>query len=378
MLAVSVAAFVASLATCLGLIAIAPKLAFQKAALADTRARQASHVRPTPRVGGLSLAAAALAFLALFERGGFSDPSGLILVSALPIFLVGLKEDVSRNASPKVRYGAAILSALLAFWLLGLWIDRAAPFWLTAMLAFAPVGVAITVFTTASYAHAFNLIDGLNGLCAGTSVLISAGLIAVAMQSGQDGLVPLLLMMIGGLAGFLVWNFPAGKIFLGDAGAYTIGHVLSWIGVALIANSTQVSAWAIMLIFFWPLADTLFAIARRVGSGESIDTPDRMHFHQLVMRVLQLTILGRNRRELANPLATLALMPLIGGTVALGVVFWNDSRAAVLGLIGCGAAFVLGHARLRRLARRYRKPGTVEALKSKERKTAEKPVEKAA
>ncbi len=359
MLEIAAAAFFASVLTCLLLVGIAPSLTFHKAALKDVRARQASHVRPTPRLGGVSLAVSALAFITLFEWGRFSDPSLLILGSALPIFLVGLKEDVFRNVSSRARYGAAILSGLLAWWLLGVWIDRAEPHWFTALLAFAPLGVAITVFTTASYSHAFNLIDGLNGLCGGTSILIAGGLIAVALQSGQGHLVPLLLLMITGIAGFLLCNYPLGKIFLGDAGAYSIGHILSWAGVVLIANSTQVSAWAIMLIFFWPLADTLFAITRRLSSGASIDTPDRMHFHQLVMRALQLTLLGRNRREIANPLATLVMLPFIGVTVLLGVLFWNDSRAAVLGLIGCGAAFVLGHAGLRRLARRHRKPGTL-------------------
>lgn len=354
MIVLPFSAFVLSLVVCFLLVSNASSVTLRGAAANDLKARQASHSKPTPRIGGLSLAISAVPLMFLVEPGTMSGQALIILVSAVPIFLVGLTEDVFRNVSSKARYGAAIVSGLIAVLFLDLWIDRADPNWFSAMLAFAPFGIAVTVFTTASYSHAFNLIDGLNGLCAGTSLLISLGLVAVAVQSGQTGLIPLLLFLAAGLAGFFLWNFPFGKIFLGDAGAYTLGHVLSWIGVLLIANTTDVSAWAIMLIFFWPLADTLFAIARRLGSGQSIDTPDRMHFHQLMMRVFQLTLLDRSRRGIANPLATAAMLPGIGITIVTGAVFWNNSVAAAIALIAYGAIFVLLHWILRRVAQQMR------------------------
>ncbi len=320
----------------------------------DLLARQAAHVRPTPRIGGLPLAASVVLVSVLIGSGLLDYHSAIILFSALPVFLVGLREDMYRDVSSRARYGAAILSGLLALSLLGFWIDRGAPDWFGALMAFAPIGIALTVFTTASYSHAFNLIDGLNGLCSGTSILIASGLAVVAMQSGHPEFVPLLMIIAAGLGGFFLWNFPFGRIFLGDAGAYSIGHILSWIGVALIATTTDVSPWAIMLIFFWPLADTLFAIYRRITSGQPIDQPDRMHFHQLVMRALQMTILGRNAKERANPLATLALLPLIGTTVATGVVFWNNDAAAGMALAIYAMLFVGLHRGLRIAARQMR------------------------
>lgn len=320
----------------------------------DLLARQAAHVRPTPRIGGLPLAASVVLVSVLIGSGLLDHHSAVILFSALPVFLVGLREDMYRDVSSKARYGAAILSGFLALSLLGFWIDRGAPDWFGALMAVAPIGIALTVFTTASYSHAFNLIDGLNGLCSGTSILIASGLAVVALQSGHPEFVPLLMIIAAGLSGFFLWNFPFGRIFLGDAGAYSIGHILSWIGVALIATTTDVSPWAIMLIFFWPLADTLFAIYRRASSGQPIDQPDRMHFHQLVMRALQMTILGRNAREKANPLATLALLPLIGITVATGVVFWDNDAAAGIALVVYAVLFVGLHRVLRIAARQMR------------------------
>ncbi|RMH39571.1 MAG: UDP-phosphate N-acetylglucosaminyl 1-phosphate transferase [Alphaproteobacteria bacterium] len=357
MIEVAAIAFLVSFLATVAILKLAPRLLAKEFLERDLQARQAVHTRPAPRIGGLALAVSAVCTLALvLVLGPALDPTvAAVLGSAVPVFLAGLREDICRDMSPRARYGAAILSGFLAFGLLGVWIDRAAPDWFSALLAFAPFGVAVTVFTTASYAHAFNLVDGLNGLCAGMSVLIAAGLAAIAVRAGLPYLVPALLALVATLAGFLVWNYPMGRIFLGDAGAYTLGHVLSWCGVILIARADEVSAWAIMLVFFWPLADTLLAMVRRVQGGVPIDTPDRMHFHQLMMRFLVLAAMGRDRRSAANPVASLLVLGFIAVTVALGVIFWNDDRGAALSLGLCGVAFVALHGTLRRLARRWRR-----------------------
>lgn len=67
----------------------------------------------------------------------------------------------------------------------------------------------------------------------------------------------MLLMLSCAVAGFLLFNFPFGKIFLGDAGAYTLGHTLVWVAIGLNSVSSEISPWAILLIFFWPVADTM-------------------------------------------------------------------------------------------------------------------------
>lgn len=350
-----VLAFLVSFLASVAILKLSPRLLRDDVLSRDLRARQAVHTRPAPRIGGVALAASAVVTLALATRVLAEPMVAAVLGSAVPVFLAGLREDICRDMSPKARYGAAVLSGLLAHALLGLWIDRAAPDAFSALLAFAPFGVTITVFTTAGYAHAFNLVDGLNGLCAGMSVLIASGLAVISLRAGVPELLPALLALVACIAGFLVWNYPMGRIFLGDAGAYTLGHVLSWFGVILIARSAEVSAWAIMLVFFWPLADTLLAMARRLLGGVSIDTPDRMHFHQLVMRFLVLAAMGRERRGMANPVASLLVLGFIAMTVALGVAFWDDDRAAGLALAGCALAFVGLHATLRRLARRFRR-----------------------
>ena len=150
-----------------------------------------------------------------------------------------------------------------------------------------------------------------------------------------------LTLVIPIVAGFLVFNFPFGLIFLGDAGAYMIGHTLVWAGIAIVALSADVSPFAILLVFFWPVADTLLAIYRRRMTGRRSDQPDRLHFHQLTMRYLEIRFLGRGRRHLANPLAALCLAPMIIAPQILGVMFAFDNKMAALSALAASVAFVL-------------------------------------
>jgi len=152
-------------------------------------------------------------------------------------------------------------------------------------------------------------------------------------------------------------NYPFGKIFLGDAGAYSIGHFLSWCGIILVARSAEVSTWAIFLVFFWPVADTFLAIWRRARHGRRADQPDRLHYHQLVMRALEITRLGRDRRHVANPLVLPILLPFILAPIVTGVALWNRPLEAFLACLVFGALFAGSYSLGLRLARAGRLPG---------------------
>ena len=108
-------------------------------------------------------------------------------------------------------------------------------------------------------------------------------------------------MVIAAVLGFMILNFPFGKIFLGDAGAYVLGHLLVWTSILLIKYQPSVSPFAVLLVFFWPIADTGLAIWRRLKLGNPTDRPDRLHFHQLTMRYLEIRFFGRDRRNISNP-----------------------------------------------------------------------------
>ena len=136
-------------------------------------------------------------------------------------------------------------------------------------------------------------------------------------------------------------KFSYGEDLLGDGGAYALGHLTVWSSIILIRSATDVTPFAILLIFFWPVADTSLAIWRRWKLGNPTDRPDRLHFHQLAMRFLEIRFLGRDRREIANPVATLMLIPLISAPQVLGVLFWDNFKPSVLSAVGMGLLFTL-------------------------------------
>ena len=300
----------------------------------DGAAVQTAHRFPTPRIGGVGVVLAVLlALLALLPAQQGSSWS-LFALSLVPIFLAGIAEDLGYGISPLRRLLAAAASSVLCIALLGTWITRADIPLVDDLFHLVPFAILFTIFAASGVCHAFNLIDGVNGLAAGMGVIVAVGLSAIAAKMGETAIGMAAFFMVPALLGFLILNYPFGRIFLGDAGAYSIGHVLAWLAIALLARGEALTTWAIMLVLFWPVADTVLAIYRRRRSGKPTGQPDRMHFHQLVMRTLEIAYFGRKRRHIANPVSTLVILPLASAPVVAGVLLWNQPVAAF-------AAFVL-------------------------------------
>jgi len=295
---------------------------------------QSAHRIPTPRIGGVGIVAALLVALLVLLPDGRGVQWSLFALSLAPIFLAGIAEDLGYAVRPLRRLLAAAASSVICVMVLGLWILRADIPLVNLLFAFAPFGIVFTIFAASGVCHAFNLIDGVNGLAAGVGVITAFGLAAIAAKAGEASVGAAALFMVSALLGFLALNFPFGKLFLGDAGAYSIGHTLAWLAIALLARAEAVTTWAIMLVLFWPVADTMLAIYRRRRSGKPAGQPDRLHFHQLVMRTLEIAHFGRDRRHIANPLTTLVILPLASVPMITGVLLWNRPVAAF-------AAFVL-------------------------------------
>jgi len=334
---------------------------------------QSAHNDPTPRIGGVAIGAALVLSL-FFAPKSMMDNYLPFVLSLAPVFLAGLADDLGYEVRPTWRLLAAALSSILAVVMLEMWITRVDIPFVDGIVAFAPVGIFLTIFATSGVCNAFNLIDGLNGLSAGTGILIAAGLAAIAYIAGDPNFVKLSVLFIAALAGFLVLNFPFGKLFLGDAGAYSLGHILAWFAILILDRLSGVTTWAILLVFFWPVADTLFAIYRRSRSGAKLGQADRLHYHQFVMRSLEIVWLGRERRQLANPLATLIMMPLIATPIITGVYLWDRPLLSFISVAVFALFFVGSYLAGIRLAPRCRRrfasrTGASDNEKPDERKT---------
>lgn len=326
------------------LFAFAPHLFLNKQHMQnDLTARQAQHKRPTPRIGGAAVIAG-LFVASMVHIWEIQNDLLLALIAGAIVFAVGLREDIRRDMSPKARLIAAFASAALAIVLSGAVVPRFGIPYVDGVVGLFGVGVFITLLWSAGACHALNLIDGLNGLASGYSMLAAAAYFAIGGLTGNADVQLVAAILFVALFGFFVLNWPYGRLFLGDAGAYAIGHVLSWLGIILLVRDPQGAGLAAILVLFWPVADTAFAIIRRRLLEKDTDQPDRMHFHHLVVRALRLLTKKQFNPELLNPTATLLLLPFIAVPVTAGVVFWENGFSALVALLFFALMFVSTYA----------------------------------
>jgi UDP-N-acetylmuramyl pentapeptide phosphotransferase/UDP-N-acetylglucosamine-1-phosphate transferase len=306
----------------------------------DTNAVQAMHVRPTPRVGGIAIFGA-LACSAFLAPTFITQSYIYFLMGASLLFFVGLSEDLGFHISPRLRLLTVVATSMIVIVLMGFWLPRIGVIYVDQLLQYWFLGIPFTLLITAGVSNGFNLIDGVNGLASMTAITASIAIAVIAHQSGYASMASVSMMLAAVTLGFFVANYPFGLIFLGDAGAYVLGFVISWIGVAIIVRMPEVSPWAILLTMFWPLADTLLAMYRRSREKKSAMMPDRLHAHQLMMRGIEICFVGRNRRNVANPLTTLLLAPFVVAPQILAVLLWDNNLAAFLAVLFFLALFFL-------------------------------------
>ena len=131
--------------------------------------------------------------------------------------------------------------------------------------------------------NAFNLIDGLDGLAIGAVLASSAAAATISLQTGNEVTLVLAATLLGGAAGFLIFNWQPAKLFLGDAGSFYLGFMLALITIAALkSDGTPLREIPILIptvLLLYPIADTLWAIVRRIRAKRPIFSPDREHLH---------------------------------------------------------------------------------------------------
>ncbi|HMG60396.1 MAG TPA: glycosyltransferase [Burkholderiales bacterium] len=317
---------------------------------------QKFHSAPTPRIGGLEVMAGLFvsgAVLIAVAQSASSEQFGYLLLASLPAFLGGITEDVTKNVGVLARLLLTMLAAAVGVWLLGAVIPRLDIPGFDALLKWAPFAIAFTMFAVGGVANSINIIDGYNGLAGGHAVIVLAAIAYVSAFVGDAFLFTSSLAMIGALLGFLAWNYPKGKIFLGDGGAYLLGFWLAELSVLLVARHPEVSPWFPMLLLVYPIFETLFSMYRRkVIQGQSPGQPDRMHMHQVIyMRLTQ------TRTDTSDPASLTRLNSmvapfgwLITSACALpAAIFWRETQWLVTAsIIFCVAYSLLYRQMLKR------------------------------
>ncbi|MEW6356647.1 MAG: MraY family glycosyltransferase [Planctomycetota bacterium] len=200
----------------------------------------------------------------------------VLLIGGAIIFTLGLLDDRKGLGVP-MRFGVESAVALLLV-LCGMDI--------TLFIENPIICAIITIGWIVGITNAFNFLDNMDGLSAGTALILSCIFFVVAVQTGQFFVAALLLAIIGATAAFLVFNFPPAKIFMGDTGALFIGYMLAVAAVVFtfyVEGSPLFPICVPLLVFCVPIFDAISVIAIRLREGRSPFQADTKHFsHRLV------------------------------------------------------------------------------------------------
>ena len=300
---------------------------------------QRFHVGDVPRLVGLAiflglfcgLAAAVIAFYA--DNTGFLNIDAVVMGTwmgvLLPAWAGGVIEDLTQRLTVFYRLLLTGFSAALALVLLDVSVVRLGLPMVDAALAAAPwLGLTLAFVAIAGLPHAFNIIDGYNGLAGMVALAVGLALIYVALQVGDRQLAGILVCLMGATGGFLVWNYPRGLIFAGDGGAYLWGVGIAVASLLLVHRNEQVSPWFPMLLLIYPVWETLFSIYRKLVRGTSPSVADALHFHQLIYRRIVHGVFhdDESRRMLMrNNRTSPYLWAFTMLTVVPALIFWRNT-----------------------------------------------------
>lgn len=252
-----------------------------------------------PRTGGYAIYVAFLIGAMVFLKT--DNQINSILIGGLIVFLFGLYDDI-HDLPPKMKVLGQVAAALIVIFYGGISLKGFTIPYIPTILSYS-IALIVTLGWIVGITNAVNLIDGLDGLCGGISmiVLVTTGLISI--HYGRTDITSLTLLLAGSIGGFLVFNFHPAKIFMGDCGALFIGFMLSVISLLGFGfkTSTFFTLGAPIVVLAVPIMDTLIAIIRRKVHHQRFDEADKGHLHHKLMFSLEL---GQTKSVLILYIAT--------------------------------------------------------------------------
>jgi UDP-GlcNAc:undecaprenyl-phosphate GlcNAc-1-phosphate transferase len=272
--------------------------------------------------------------------------SGLLASTTL-IVLIGLIDDAKGMRGRHKLLGQIVAAGIVVA--CGLQVDHIAMFGHRVSLGL--MAIPFTMFWLLGAINAFNLIDGVDGLASSIGLIISLGLAGMAAMYGHGAYAIFAVALAGSLAGFLVYNFPPARIFLGDSGSMLIGLVLGTLAIRCSLKGPATAALVVpTAIWTIPIFDVAMAVLRRKLTGKSLYETDRGHLHhRLLDRGLngKSLLLGVGVLCLIAGLGSMASMALENEYLALG------SAMLVIVILVLTRSF--GHTELGMLARRVKR-----------------------
>ena len=249
------------------------------------------HRKPIPRFGGMAIFLGSMTALTI--PAGMNQLIKVAMLGGLLMYGLGVLDDI-KDLKPLVKFGGQFLVATIVY-ILGIRITFLSNFFGAAVtdehanvILSGGLAFLITVFWIVGITNAVNLMDGLDGLAAGSVAIMCMSLAYIAYIHGTRlGSMPVCIALVavaGGCIGFLPFNFSPAKTFMGDGGALYLGYMIAVLSViSPLKQATVVGALVPMLTLAVPIFDTVFAMLRRVLNHESIMSADRGHLHHHLM-----------------------------------------------------------------------------------------------
>ena len=308
-------AFIVSFAFTFATTPLVRRFAFKIGAIDIPKDNRRIHKKPTPRIGGL-----AIIFGFTVATLCFAQPSRQLygtLAGAAIIAVMGVIDDC-KNLPAKLKFVIQIIAALVVVFAGDIKIDVFTnpnflsdnPYWVLPEW----LSVTLTVIWIVFITNAVNFIDGLDGLAAGVSAIMSISLVFISIRVGEYSIAILGIALMGSCFGFLPFNFNPAKIFMGDTGSTFLGFMLATLSIQGVFKSYAVISFAVpLLILGLPLFDALFAMIRRILRGQSPMTADRGHLHH------RLVDMGFSQKQ------TVFILYAISGVLGITAVLLAES-----------------------------------------------------
>ena len=307
---------------------------------------QKTHHLPTSRLGGVAVVVATISgVLTLYSIDSkLTSLFSNLVFCASPVFFAGLLEDVTHKVSPSWRLICAVFSAVLVIYSCGAKVLRTDFFLVDLLLRWESIVIIVSIIVIAGFTNAINMIDGFHGLALTQVMLIQFFIGLMSWDAKQFDIYYASLIIYVSSLSLLVLNWPRGRIFLGDGGAYFLGFVTVSLGLIFLYRIPSVSPLCLIVLGSYPLIDATFSIYRRlIIRHQSASSPDHLHMHSLIFRRFikqnwrsfpksYVIIFGQsNNANYQNAAVGLFLFVFIFSVDCLAWYF--KSNAVVLGLI---------------------------------------------
>lgn len=301
------------------------------------------HTIPLPRIGGVAIFASftIVVFGCLAVANWLNASVALPLIPivkllgpALIVFILGLYDDL-RGASPTIKFLVQALAASLLY--MGGYGVHHFDLILSGHALQTFIGLPLTILWVLLITNAFNLIDGLDGLAAGSALFSTVVIFALTLFVPNTMVAVLAIVLAGVILGFLRFNFHPASIFLGDSGSLFIGFIVSALAIASSQKAPTIVAITIPLVSLgFPILDVVLAVGRRFLGGKPLFLGDRDHIHHKLLKR------GLSQRE-----AVLLLYAVTAGFGFVSLILLHRATEVALILALTGAAVLVGVQQLR-------------------------------